>query len=139
MRSLLFLSSLLSLCWARTLLIQTEDEDKPDIRAMEHEDKEGRDKANIDDHAERRKGTNKMAGIDSDCHPWCGGPGIELAPGQCFLNRDCGGNGKCCNLIEPAADTYQEPGNCVGNETATVDPRGFVGGHGGEGYCADDV
>ena len=63
MRSLLFLSSLLGLCWARTLLIQTEDKANSDITAMGYED-------NIDDHApeepgngkntEIRKGTNRF-------------------------------------------------------------------------------
>ena len=43
MRRILFLAPLLSLCWARTLLVQTEDEAKPDIRAIEYKTKKGRD------------------------------------------------------------------------------------------------
>ena len=56
MRSLLFLSSLLGLCWARTLLIQTEDKANSDITAMGYED-------NIDDLAPEEPGNGKNTEI----------------------------------------------------------------------------
>ena len=68
MRSLLFLSSLLGLCWARTLLIQTEDEANSDITAMGYED-------NIDDHAPEEPGNGKNTEIRKGTNRFQ--PGIE--------------------------------------------------------------
>ena len=118
MRTFLFLASLLTLYRARTLLVQTEDKDEPDIRAIRGN--EGM-KAFIDNNPapgdgrsrERRKGTNKMAG--GNCHPWCG-TGTEVSPtlaaGECWSDSDCG-NGEGCNPTQPIPDAPRQPGSCL--------------------------